>query len=108
MTRFFAFLRGINVGGHKVTMDRLRKEFETLGLADVSTFIASGNVVFEADDGDGAALERRIERHLADTLGYEVPTFLRTGKELSRIAKHNPFADSDGGTLFVAFLDRPA
>ena len=46
MPRLIAFLRAINVGGHTVTMMKLRKEFEALGLQDVETFIASGNVIF--------------------------------------------------------------
>ena len=46
MSQYIAFLRGINVGGHRVKMDRLRAIFIELGLQDVSTFIASGNVLF--------------------------------------------------------------
>ena len=55
MLQYIAFLRGINVGGHRVKMDRLRAIFAELGLKDVSTFIASGNVLFstESDDVDG-------------------------------------------------------
>ena len=47
MPRYITFLRAINVGGHTVKMDRLREIFESLGFANVETFIASGNVVFE-------------------------------------------------------------
>ena len=46
--RFIAFLRALNVGGHVVKMDALKRHFERLGFADVETFIASGNVVFSA------------------------------------------------------------
>lgn len=48
MTRYFAFLRAINVGGHVVKMDRLRQVFESLAFSNVETFIASGNVIFES------------------------------------------------------------
>ena len=48
MTRYFTFLRAINVGGHTVKMDVLRQLFESLGFSNVETFIASGNVIFEA------------------------------------------------------------
>lgn len=47
MSRTFAFLRAINVGGHTVPMTRLKELFEDLGLQGVKTFMASGNVVFE-------------------------------------------------------------
>lgn len=95
MARYIAFLRAINVGGRTVKMDRLRELFAAMGFTNVSTFIASGNVVFEAPDRDMAALETRIERHLGESLGYEVATFLRTTSELAAIASYRPFAAGD-------------
>jgi uncharacterized protein (DUF1697 family) len=95
MARLFAFLRAINVGGHTVAMAKLKSLFEDLGLADVETFIASGNVIFESRIADAAKLERTIEKRLTDALGYEVATFLRTDAEIAAIAAHRPFPDSD-------------
>jgi uncharacterized protein (DUF1697 family) len=109
VARYIAFLRGINVGGHQVKMGDLRKSFEALDLDNVATFIASGNVVFEAGKTKPATLTARIERALRDSFGYEVPTFLRTDAELSRIADHDPFPDldaADGDSSYVAFLYR--
>ena len=92
MARYAAFLRGINVGGHRITNDELRKACEAVGLEDVATFRASGNVVFAAEKAaDPNALAERIETGLADTLGYEVPVFLRTEDEVADIATHQPF-----------------
>ena len=91
MPRRVAFLRGINVGGHRVKMDRLRELFEQLQLSDVSTFIASGNVVFEIDSEEVGALEGRIERHLEEELGYEVATFIRSLAEVQAIVDFQPF-----------------
>jgi uncharacterized protein (DUF1697 family) len=112
MARYIAFLRGINVGGHQVKMDDLRKSFEKLDFDNVATFIASGNVIFEAGRARPATLTARIERQLHDSLGYEVPTFLRTDAELARIADHEPFADLEaaaGDSSYVAFLyERPS
>jgi uncharacterized protein (DUF1697 family) len=112
VVRYIAFLRGINVGGHQVKMDDLRRSFEALGLGNVATFIASGNVIFESDQAAAKRLTERIEGHLRDALGYDVPTFLRTDVELARIADHQPFPDleaKDDGTSYVAFLyKRPA
>jgi uncharacterized protein (DUF1697 family) len=106
MARYIAFLRGINVGGHKVKMDELRRLFESLDLEGVATFIASGNVVFESGEA-AEQLETRIEKHLRKALGYDVPTFLRTDAEVARISEHEPFPDlKDGGTSYVAFLGR--
>lgn len=107
MPRFVALLRAINVGGHVVTMDVLRGHFETLGFTAVSTFIASGNVLFSVRAVSAAATERRIERALRAALGYEVATFLRSPRELSGAAVHAPFDDlAATDTLAVGFLPR--
>ena len=102
MPRQVAFLRAINVGGHVVKMDRLRMLFEEAGLEGVETFIASGNVMFDAPRGAPAPLERRIAKHLQEALGYEVATFVRDAKELARIVAHDPFAaDGPARSLYV-------
>jgi uncharacterized protein (DUF1697 family) len=112
MTKFIAFLRAINVGSHVVKMDQLRQFFEALAFANVETFIASGNVIFEANSKDAKAMQRRIENHLRQAVGYEVATFVRTLDELERIAKSRPFSESElnaaGNTLYVGFIaDNP-
>lgn len=112
MPKFIAFLRAINVGGHTVKMDHLRGLFESLGFANVETFIASGNVIFEAKTSNTRSLEIKIEKYLENALGYEVSTFVRSTKELIAIACYEPFNKeeliADGNTLFIAFLsDRP-
>ena len=109
--RLFAFLRAINVGGHVVTMEALRKYFVALGFKNVETFIASGNVIFEAPSKDAAALQGRIEAHLRKALGYEVRTFLRTGQEIAAIVRYQAFKPAQieaAAALNVAFLDQPS
>jgi uncharacterized protein (DUF1697 family) len=109
MPQYFAFLRAINVGGRTVKMDTLRALFEACGFSNVSTFIASGNVIFDTDDTDGRDLEQSIEQRLRRGLGYDVATFLRTVAELDTIAAHRPFVDDRGDhTVYVVFLrERP-
>ncbi len=52
MTLYIALLRGINVGGHKVIkMADLKRVFESIGLKQVKTYIQSGNIVFESEEG---------------------------------------------------------
>jgi len=111
MQRYIAFLRGINVGGHRIKMDRLRGLFEEMGFSNVSTFIASGNVVFSASSDDEGSLAAMIEQCLADRLGYEVATFIRSPDELEAIAA---FEGADGGTgdpstssVYVVLLQAP-
>jgi uncharacterized protein (DUF1697 family) len=103
-----AFLRGMNVGGHRLTNEELRSHFEAMGFADVRTFRASGNVVFEAQREPLAKMTARIELALAGALGYEVPTFLRTASEVRAIAAAQPFApaqvEASKGKLQVTML----
>ena len=111
MRQFIAFLRGINVGGHRVKMDRLRALFEELGLTDVSTFIASGNVVFGTDAEDIEAITGQIERHLARELGYEVAIFLRSPAQLNEIVAFAAAGGSEEATdrsVYVVLLRAPA
>jgi uncharacterized protein (DUF1697 family) len=105
--RHLAFLRAINVGGRVVTMDRLRALCEAAGLRGVETFIASGNVLFDAPARGAGTLESRLERALADGLGYEVATFVRSPAEVAAAAAHAPFgagAPAAGHTMHVGFL----
>jgi uncharacterized protein (DUF1697 family) len=110
LTRYVAFLRAINVGGHVVKMDALRRHFESLRLKSVETFIASGNVIFEAPAHDAASLEEEIEERLQKKLGYEVATFLRTPSELAAVVGQQPFGAPDpleaGHSLSVGFVKR--
>lgn len=107
--RYAAFLRAINIGNRRVKMDRLRDAFEGLGLGDVSTYIASGNVLFEATS-EAAKLEGRIEKMLERELGFDVVTFVRTERQLRRLVDEveaqlgSPVA---GESEFVTFLRKP-
>jgi uncharacterized protein (DUF1697 family) len=108
MSRLIALLRAINVGGHVVKMDRLRALFEELGYGRVETFIASGNVIFDAPDAPVESVERAIEAHLHKALGYEVATFIRTAAEIQAVASYQPFAPEEvaapGAMQYVTFL----
>ena len=106
MTRFAAFLRAINVGGRTAKKEDLRATFERLGFANVETFIASGNVIFET--GSKAGLEKKIEAALEETLGYEVATFVRTLAEVAKVAATSPFEGEDESRLFVGFTSGKA
>ena len=111
MPKYVAFLRAINVGGHLVKMDRLRTLFEELGFTNVETFIASGNVIFDSRSTNTGALEKKIEKHLLKSLGYEVATFIRSIAEVEKVASSEPFSPAelkrDGVTLYVGFLAQP-
>jgi uncharacterized protein (DUF1697 family) len=111
MSEYAAFLRGINVGGHRVSSGELCARFVQLGFHDVATFRASGNVIFAAVAEPLTEMVARTEAGLAVALCYEVPVFLRTASEVRAIAAHQPFAQSliaaSKGKLQVAMLSAP-
>jgi uncharacterized protein (DUF1697 family) len=112
MSRYVAFLRGMNVGGHRLKNDELRPLFEAAGLENVATFRASGNVIFSASKEPTAKLAAKIEQALEASLGYAVPTFLRTAEETQAIAQGTPFATADveasaGKLQVMLFLTAP-
>jgi uncharacterized protein (DUF1697 family) len=90
--RYVAFLRGINLGNRRVKSPELIAHFEAIGLEEVATFRASGNVVLVDPAGESEAkLQARIEAGLDERLGYDVAVFLRSAKEVTAIAAREPF-----------------
>lgn len=104
MTRYVALLRGVNVGGVNIRMADLAEVFRGLGLSDVKTVLASGNVLFDAD-ADASALKPRIEAGLRERFGYEAWVHVLSIDEIRRIVDAFPFdAERDGWHPYVIFL----
>jgi len=112
MIKYAAFLRGINVGGHKpVAMEKLKKAFESLRFKNVRTLLASGNVVFETQSLSTAFLEQKIEENFKKTFGHEIGVLVRTMEELQRLNESQPFKGIDitpKTRLYVTFLSEKA
>jgi uncharacterized protein (DUF1697 family) len=112
-SKYAAFLRGMNVGGHRLTNVELCGHFAAMGFRDVASFRASGNVIFAGEEQADDAVAERIEQGLEQALGYAVPTFIRAASEVRAIAALQPFAsehvEASTGKLQVALLSaRPA
>jgi len=89
---FVALLRGINAGKERrVDMRRLRGLFERLGFRNVSTYINSGNVLFEGA-GQPAALRGKTAEAIRAEFGFEAPTLIKTRAEMLAIARAIPAA----------------
>lgn len=106
MDTYIAFLRGINVGGYRpLKMTDLRQMFAKLGFNNVSTYIQSGNVVFDtAEDADPDFLSTKIKVQIAETFGYDVPVIIRTPYDLKDSLASFPFDDKDGWKGYISFL----
>jgi uncharacterized protein (DUF1697 family) len=107
MSVYVAFLRAINVGGHAVVkMIDLRDAFGAAGCRNVRTYIASGNVVFDAPEKGTKALFGAVRARLADLLGSEPAVGFRTLDDIDAIIASDPFGrlhDETAVKLYVAF-----
>ncbi|MCC2111218.1 MAG: DUF1697 domain-containing protein [Hyphomicrobiales bacterium] len=107
MTVYVALLRAVNVGGTgKLPMAELRVMCAGIGFADVETYIASGNVIFESDDiaeAVKAALEARLSTHF----GKPSRVAMRTAHEMRAVLDANPFPEEARKATAVFFLDEP-
>jgi uncharacterized protein (DUF1697 family) len=102
-----ALLRGIGPMNPNMRNEMLRGVLERLGFENVETVITTGNVVFDAEDRDVAALEARIEAAWPEQLGFQSTTIIRTAEQIARLVAWNPFgamADTPARSLQVTFL----
>ena len=109
--RYIALIRGINVGGHKkIKMADLRTMLGELGFAGVKTALASGNVAFDSDHDDTAAMQSAIEQGIQDTFGFHAPVIVFPQAQVQQLVESNPFATitvTDDTRLYVTFLPEP-
>ncbi len=108
--RYVAFVRGINVGGKTVKMAELKKMFGSLGFGNVSTYKASGNVIFDSDES-APSITKKIEAGLHKLIGSETHAIVRGMDELKKIIAAGPFkgVKMEAGTrLYVTFLPENA
>jgi uncharacterized protein (DUF1697 family) len=111
MSSFVSLLRGINVGGQKkIHMETLRCVYETLGYTKVSTYLQSGNVVFESTGFTPSILVQQIEDQIDKTCGFHVPVFILQTDELHDVLTGNPYIKDRNvspAVLHVTFLYQP-
>jgi len=108
--KYVALLRGINVGGkNKVPMLALKQCLEQLGFSNVTTYIASGNVILESDNKP-AAVKALIEEALPKcfTLDTEIIKVLVLSQDqVQDVIKNKPKGFGDNPAKYhsdVIFL----
>jgi len=109
VSTFVALLRAVNVGGrNRIAMTDLREVVESLGHAQVATYIQSGNVVFAAEAGleptDQDELARALRAAIGERLRLDIGVVVRDRASLARIVEAVPFPDADPKQLLIAFL----
>src|SRR5216684_951688 len=88
---YIAFLRAINVGGRVIKMADLVRVFEAAGLKSVKSFLASGNVLFEAKPEQLLDLEETLESTYLSAIGHDTQVFVRSCAEIGKVAERQPF-----------------
>lgn len=88
--KYVALLRGINVGKERrIDMKKLKILFESLGYSNVSTYINSGNVIFDSINKK-QDIRKKLEIKLKNEFGFEIPTIIKTTKEIKKISNAIP------------------
>lgn len=102
-----ALLRGINVGGaHRVPMAELRSLLSDAGYGNVRTYVQSGNVVLESEDG-AAAVQSALSGLISGRFGFQVPVVVRSRAQLAKVVEGDPFGTivTEPKLYQVTFLD---
>jgi len=111
MNAYLALLRGINVGGKNIIkMADLKASFEEMSFSNVVTYIQSGNVVFQSEDKNKAALTTKIEKGLSKRFNFEAKVVVVSHKELAAIIRSAPEGFGGEGEKYrydVIFLKEP-
>jgi uncharacterized protein (DUF1697 family) len=107
LSTYIALLRAVNVGGSgKLPMAELKAMCEAEGFAQVQTYIASGNVVFQAAQSP-LQIQAALARRLALYAGKPVGVLVRTAQEMAEVLAANPFPQAPRNRTVAIFLDAP-
>lgn len=106
MTAYVALLRGVNVGGVNMKMADLADAVRGLGYGNVTTVLASGNVLFESQDA-AAACKEKLESALRQRFGYEAWVHVLTVDAVHEIIDAFPYERSSDRHAYVVFILKP-
>jgi uncharacterized protein (DUF1697 family) len=91
-------------------MAELKSVFEALGLKDVQTILASGNVVFACKVTKLEKLKTDIEEAIKKKFGFDVHVLLRNETQINALIKSDPFKSVKllpQTRLYITFLSEP-
>lgn len=96
MKNYIAFLRGINVSGHKkILMDDLREMLQKLKFSGAKTYIQSGNIAFSSKESNVEALSNKLKKGIQDAFDFDVPVLVIEASDLQQILDATPFKQYD-------------
>ncbi len=109
--KYISLLRGINVGGNMIIrMSNLRAAVENCGFTNVSTYIQSGNIIFESNEKDKSIITAKLENELMKSFNYDSRIIVKTHEQLKLILKNVPtdWKKRRDIRCYIAFVKEPA
>ena len=89
--KYIVLLRGINISGkNKISMNELKAGLEKIGFENVSTYLNSGNAIFQSEIDNKEVIKENIQRMIKERFNLEIPVYVTTAPELEDILKHTP------------------
>lgn len=102
MNTYISLLRGINIAGQKkILMKDLKQMYDDLGFTDSTTYIQSGNVIFQSSETDVQKLSQIVKTQILDTFWFDVAVLTITPHLLKEVVKNNPFIEEK---FYITYL----
>lgn len=98
--KYCAFLRGVNVNGTSMKMAEVMNVFTDAGMKEVSSVLASGNILFSSDKKP-SELKNILEKSMSEYFDYEAFLFLKNENEIVEIVNNNPFNKAEDLHIYV-------
>jgi uncharacterized protein (DUF1697 family) len=113
MKKYLALLRGVNVSGKNlIKMKDFQAILQENGLDNVTTYIQSGNIIFESQLSDNKEVENKISQLISKKYGFDVPVIILTLTKLENLIEYNPFSaeanEEPTKVLISFFTDLPS
>jgi uncharacterized protein (DUF1697 family) len=106
VSKYIAFIRGINVGGIVLKMDDLKKILDHAGFKKIQTYIQSGNAIFESSITNIPEIEKKIKSGIFKESGLDIVVIVKTKEELEKITASHPFEEKDNQKgLYITILN---
>jgi len=92
LATYISMLRGINVSGrNKINMSELKSLYEAMKFKNVTTYIQSGNVVFDYSVTDTLKLSKMITKKILNQFEFDIPVLTKKFTDFDKIIRNNPF-----------------
>jgi len=108
--KYFALMRGINVGGNNIIkMADLKKTVAESGFTSVSTYIQSGNIIFKSEENDIDKITKKLEEALFKVFGFNSGIIVKTLEQLNKIISEVPddWKKRHDLRCYIAFIRKP-